>query len=231
MQSKLYNQAGKETGMIDLPESIFGVRWNSDLVHQVITSETGNLRTPVAHTKGRGEVRGGGKKPWRQKGTGRARHGSIRSPIWVGGGVTHGPRKEKDYSTKINRKMKAKALYTLLSEKARNNEIIFVDTLDVSARKTKDASAILKSLAGNSPFETLATKRKNAAWIGLDHKDRATEDAFRNISSVTVGELRNITPLLITQSKFLVFSNPKEGIKFLASKMENPKASKVKKAK
>src|SRR3990167_1463640 len=86
MEAPIYNIQGKKTGSIKLPESIFGVPWNDSLMHQVVTSMQDNARTNVAHTKDRGEVRGGGKKPWRQKGTGRARHGSTRSPIWVGGG-------------------------------------------------------------------------------------------------------------------------------------------------
>src|SRR3989338_499645 len=102
MEAKVYNMQGKEAGKIELPENIFGLKWNADLIHQVITSMQSNARAGTAHTKGRGEVRGGGRKPWRQKGTGRARHGSRRSPIWKGGGVAHGPSKEKKYSQKIN---------------------------------------------------------------------------------------------------------------------------------
>ena len=103
----LQSKSGR-SGKINLPENAFGLPWNSDLVHQVVVAMTGNRRTPVAHTKTRGEVSGGGRKPWRQKGLGKARHGSIRSPIWVGGGVAHGPRKDKDYSRKINAKAKKK---------------------------------------------------------------------------------------------------------------------------
>src|SRR3989338_4393818 len=127
MEAKVYTQDGKESGKVKLPEDVFNLPWNSDLVHQVVVSMESNARVTVAHTKDRSEVSGGGKKPWKQKGTGRARHGSIRSPLWIGGGVTHGPRNEKNFKKKINKKMKIKALYVVLSEKLRNNEILFLN--------------------------------------------------------------------------------------------------------
>ena len=106
METTIYSKDGKQKGKINLPEDIFGLKWNADLVHEVITSLGMAKRSPIAHTKNRGEVSGGGKKPWQQKGTGRARHGSIRSPIWVGGGVAHGPRNEKNFMRKVNKKVK-----------------------------------------------------------------------------------------------------------------------------
>src|SRR6266436_4992512 len=101
MESPLYNQQAENIGTVELSNDIFGLAANNDLVYQVITSQIANKRQVIAHAKGRGEVRGGGKKPWQQKGTGRARHGSIRSPIWKGGGVTHGPTKDKNYDKAI----------------------------------------------------------------------------------------------------------------------------------
>ena len=146
MEAKVYNKEGKEAGKVQLPENVFGLSWNADLVHQVVDTMHDNARTPVAHVKDRSEVRGGGKKPWRQKGTGRARHGSSRSPIWTGGGVTFGPRNEKVFGGKVNKKMRAKALYVALSEKLRNGEILFVDTLE-TGEKTKESKMALENLS------------------------------------------------------------------------------------
>ena len=119
LEAVVYSQEGKKSGSVTLPEAVFGEKWNADLVHQVVVAMQANARQPIAHTKDRSEVRGGGRKPWAQKGTGRARHGSSRSPIWRHGGVTHGPRNDRDFSQKINRKMKVKALYAVLSKKFR----------------------------------------------------------------------------------------------------------------
>ena len=132
MEAKIYNQKGKDAGTIELPEKVFGAKWRADLVHQVVESMRSNKRAGTADTKDRGEVRGGGRKPWKQKGTGRARHGSSRSPIWVGGGVTHGPLAEKNYKRKISKSMRAQALFSVLSKKLKDGEIIFIDSLAVS---------------------------------------------------------------------------------------------------
>ncbi|MCI0542719.1 50S ribosomal protein L4 [bacterium] len=223
MKATIYNQTGKEVGNLNLPESIFGVKWNADLVHQVITSEQSNLRSPIAHAKGRSEVRGGGIKPWRQKGTGRARHGSIRSPLWVGGGVTHGPSKEKNYEKKINKKMKTKALYVVLSEKFKNNEILFVDSLTLPDSKTKSAAGVLKSLASIERFGGIVSKKKNAALIAFDVKNRKNEKSFANISNILVIEFRNLTPHSALLYKFLIIENPEAGVKFLSAKMAGKK--------
>src|SRR5688572_19763687 len=146
ISAKIYSQKGAEAGSIDLPAKVFAVKWRSDLVHQVVEGMRSNKRAGTADTKGRGEVRGGGRKPWKQKGTGRARHGSSRSPIWVGGGVTHGPLAEKNYKRKISKKMRAQALFSVLSKKMKDGEVIFVDTLDMAAPKTKAALEVMKSL-------------------------------------------------------------------------------------
>lgn len=219
MESKIYNQEGKETGSINLPASVFGLPWNSDLVHQVVVSEAANKRNRVAHTKDRGEVRGGGKKPWRQKGTGRARHGSIRSPIWIGGGVTHGPTKEKNYEKKIGKKMKAKALFTILSEKLRQNEILFVDNINLKESKTKEAKKVLEKMSKISGFEGVLSKKNNSAVITFWDKNRENERSFRNFSNFKTGELRNITPSEILNHKYLIIIEPKESVEFIAGKL------------
>ena len=212
MELKVYNQEGKETGKIKLPAGLFDLKWNPDLVHQVMVAMQANQRKIIAHTKTRAEVRGGGRKPWRQKGTGRARHGSIRSPIWRGGGITFGPRKEKVYSQKINKKMKRKALFTALSQKARDNEILILDDLKLKNPKTKEAAAILKSLSKIKGFEKLspapsASRRgkKNAALILIKDKNENLKRSFRNLPGVLLNEARNLNLLDILTYKYLIF--------------------------
>ncbi len=213
MEATIYNAGGKSAGKVLLPENFFGLSWNADLVHQVATSLATNKRTPVAHTKNRGEVRGGGKKPWQQKGTGRARHGSSRSPIWVGGGVTHGPRNEKNFSRTVSKKMNAKALYTILSAKWRDGEILFVDSLNFSKPKTKEAVALLKNLSGVKGFEKLSTKKRNAAVVALWEKNSGAEKSMSNIGSLEVTEVRNLNLLALLNHKYLVIENPEEAFK------------------
>lgn len=219
LEATMYTMAGKEAGTLTLPAELFGVQWNADLVHQVVVGMQANARPTVAHTKFRGEVRGGGKKPWKQKGTGRARHGSRRSPIWVGGGTTHGPRAERDYTVKINKKMRAAALMSVLSKKWADGEIIFVDKLSFAEPKTKDAKAALVAIATASGIKELVTKRKNAAVIALSTKDELTEKSLRNMSNYTPEEVRNLNPVDLVTKKFLVIENPTESFKVLASRL------------
>lgn len=208
------NAEGKEVSRLKLPE-VFATPWNADLVHQVVVSMQANARTSVAHTKDRSEVRGGGKKPWRQKGTGRARHGSIRSPLWRGGGVTFGPRNEKDYSKKVNRKMKKKALYAVLSKKLKDGEILFVEKLIFDAPKAKDARTILTHLSTASGFEKLKDRRNNAAFIALGERSDATIRSFRNFGNISIDEARNLNPLDVLTHKYLIIENPKSALSVL----------------
>src|SRR3989344_4784092 len=210
MESVIYNIEGKKTGTVTLPERVFGVRWNADLVKQVADSLLSTKRKNVAHTKDRGEVRGGGKKPWRQKGTGRARHGSIRSPIWVGGGVTGGPRNEKNFYRKVSKKMRVKALYTILSQKLRDKEVFFLDSIKLIEPKTKIAVKTLQSLSSIKGFEKIFSKKNNATVIALSDKNKETERAFGNLGNVSVLEARNLNPLSLLEYKYLVIENPQK---------------------
>src|SRR3989344_7485703 len=146
MEEKLYNQEGKEVGKLELPEYVFNLPWNADLVHQVSVSMMANIRMPLAHAKTRGEVRGGGKKQWRQKGTGRARHGSIRSPLWRGGGITFGPRTEKVFERDIPKKMRRKALFMVLSQKAKDKQLVVLDKFSAEKPKTKEIAKTFNKL-------------------------------------------------------------------------------------
>ncbi len=226
METKIYNQIGKESGKITLPEGVFGLPWNGDLVHQVVVSMQSNARTPVAHTKDRSEVSGGGKKPWRQKGTGRARHGSNRSPIWIGGGVTHGPRNDKNFAKKINKKMRAKALYTVLSGKLRDGEVLFVDKMETSEIKTKKAKEMLNSLGSVEGFDGLATKKKNAAYITFTQKDENTEKSFKNFGNVALNTIENMNILDVLNHKYLVITDPEKSIEVIGRRMNKVVVSK-----
>lgn len=212
MKATIFSKDGKSAGDVTLPESVFGVEWNADLVHDVVVGMQANAREGNAHTKDRSEVRGGGKKPWRQKGTGRARHGSRRSPIWTGGGVTFGPRSEKDYSVKLNKKVKAKAFATVLSKKLADGEVIFVDSLTMSEPKTKDAKATFVAIASGAKHEDMARKRKNAALIVLPERDLATEKSFRNFGNIEVSQAKDINPVDLLTYKYVVVAEPKRAI-------------------
>jgi len=219
MEATIYNIQGKKTGTVELPERVFGVAWNDSLMHQVATSMLDNARTSVAHTKGRGEVRGGGKKPWRQKGTGRARHGSIRSPIWKGGGVTHGPRAEKVFGRGIPKKMRAKALFMALSRKLKDGEIIFIDSFGFNAPKTAAAKNALVSLGGISGFEKLNTKKRNAAVIALADPAAHVQKSFRNLGHVSCVRVSDLNPVTVLGSRYLVIENPEAAAKIIESRM------------
>ena len=152
MDSKLYTLASTEpTGTVTLPTGVFDVEWKPALVKQVLVAQQANARTPWAHAKNRGEVRGTGKKPWQQKGTGRARHGSRRSPIWVGGGASHGPRNERDYTQKVNSKMRQTAIKSVLSKRLADSELKVVADFNVATPKTKELFAKLSSFLGMGP--------------------------------------------------------------------------------
>jgi len=206
-----YNQKGEKIGQTRLPSEIFDVKVNPDLVHQVVVSQLANRRRVIAATKGRGEVRGGGRKPWRQKGTGRARHGSIRSPLWRGGGVTFGPRKERVFKKRIPKKMRRKALLMALSGKVKNNFLILLDKLKIEKPKTKLMAEILKKLPC----------KENSTLIALPEYDRNIILAAGNLPQVDTLWARNLNALDLLIFKYLVM--PKESIKVIKETFLKPK--------
>jgi large subunit ribosomal protein L4 len=214
----IFSMEGKKVGSISLPEGIFGVPWRSDLVHQVTTAMQANQRQNRAHTKDRAEVSGGGKKPWKQKGTGQARHGSSRSPIWRHGGVTFGPRSTRDYSEKINRRMRVGALLSALSKKAKDGEIIFVNEVTMSAPKTSAAKGMLASLSKAAALTDLTTKKNNTALLALSAYNSNVSKSFHNFGNMMTEEVRNLNPLDVLTHKYLIIENPEAAFKMLLAR-------------
>lgn len=199
----LYNQDGKEVGQIELDASLFDVEIQPALVHEAVIAQTANARVAVAHTKNRGEVAGTGKKPWKQKGTGRARHGSRRSPIWVGGGITFGPRNDRNFSVKLNKKARRKALAMVLSDKVQDGKLIAVEQLKAEAGKTKTLGALLKKL----PISTKKT------LILVEPTNREVSTAARNLQHVTTLPINALNIVDLLKPASLVIS--KDGIDVL----------------
>jgi large subunit ribosomal protein L4 len=219
LEATVFAQDGKKKGTLALPEKVFALPWNADLVHQVVTGMEANARQNNAHTKDRAEIRGGGRKPWKQKGTGRARHGSSRSPIWRKGGVAFGPRNERDYSVAIPKKMRAKALYTTLSKKWQDGEILFIDKLTLPEIKAKLAREALTHLGGISGFDAVGTRRKNAAFIALAENDNVVSKSFGNFGNVHVASVKDLNAVDVLKYKVLVLVGAEDGIKFIESKL------------
>ncbi|MBR5153109.1 MAG: 50S ribosomal protein L4 [Clostridia bacterium] len=168
----IYNVDGKVVGSMDLNENVFGVEVRPDVMHEVVVNYLANQRQGTQSTKTRTEVRGGGIKPWRQKGTGRARQGSIRAPQWVGGGVALGP-KPRDYRYTLNKKTRRLALKSALSAKVLENEIIVLDAFSCDEIKTKQVASLLKNL-----------NVKEKALIVLPENDKNVVCSARNIAGV-----------------------------------------------
>lgn len=201
MKVPVYDQKGKKISEALLPKEIFDIKMNSDLVHQVVLSQTANRRKVIAKVKDRSEVRGGGRKPWRQKGTGRARVGSIRSPIWRGGGVTFGPRTEKVFKKRIPKKMRKKALFMVLSAKAKENLLLVLDTLKIEKPKTKLMVEILNKLF----------LKKGSGLVVLPQMDKNIIKSTKNIPKVNVIQAKDLNVLDLLSYKYVMI--PKEAIK------------------
>ncbi|MCX6746372.1 MAG: 50S ribosomal protein L4 [Candidatus Parcubacteria bacterium] len=199
---KVYNLEGKETEELKLDSEIFGTEINPNLVHQVVEAQQASARKKLAHTKTKGEVRGGGRKPWRQKGTGRARSGSIRSPLWKGGGITFGPRKEREFGKKINKKMKTKALFMTLTDKVKGDSLIVVEKMEMPKIKTKEIVKILKKLP---------IKKEARILISLPQKNENIFKSTRNLKKVKAILANSLNVVDILKADY--FLTDKEGIK------------------
>lgn len=208
MNYTVYNQKGEKVEEIELPEEIFGIKMNPDLVHQVTVSQLANRRKIVAHTKGRGEVRGGGRKPWPQKHMGRARHGSIRSPLWRHGGVTFGPTKEKVFKKKIPLKMRRKALFMVLSAKIKNNFLIILSQLKLDVPKTKSVAKIIADLRLK-----IENFKSGSILIVLPEMNRNLILAARNLSGLKTIQAKDLNCLELLSFKYLIM--PKEAVKVI----------------
>lgn len=206
MKIDLYNQTGEVISQIDLPDEIFGLKVNNNLLHQAVVAQLGNSRQVLAHTKDRSEVRGGGKKPWRQKGTGRARHGSIRSPLWRGGGVTFGPTKERNFSKNINKKMKRKALFMALSGKAAGQQLMVVDQFSMEEPKTKLADQIIKNLSLKMKDYKVSKYKRDSLVLILPNTDKEVERSVRNLDYVKVLSAKSLNILDILNNKYLLLA-------------------------
>jgi len=196
MQIDIRNWQGETTGKAELMDSIFAVPHNATLLHQVFVSLQNNARIYTAHTKTRGEVSGSGKKPWAQKGTGRARHGEIRSPLWRGGGITFGPRKDRNYSQRVNKLMRQKAVIVALSDKIRSGHLILLDSLNLPEIKTKFAA---KGLT------TIGVDRSVTVAVAKD-AEREVLRAMQNIPRVNPIMVENMSVVDLLNTKYLVVS-------------------------
>ncbi len=198
----VYNQKAENVGTLDLSDKIFKVALNNDLLHQAVIAQMANERQVLAHTKTRAEVSGGGKKPWKQKGTGRARVGSSRSPIWRGGGIIFGPRNERNFKKQLPQKMKQKALLMALSDKVSNGTLVVLEKLDMPEFKTKTFGAMLTALEK----KVLNNDRRNVLVIN-DQKDEKVKYSGRNLKGVEIINLENLNIVEVLKYKNLVLTS------------------------
>ncbi len=218
VSTPIYNTEGKKIGTAALPPEIFDVKINADLIYQVVVAQMANKRQVLAHAKDKSEVRGGGRKPWRQKGTGRARHGSIRSPIWRGGGATFGPTKKRIFKKKINKKMKRKALFMVLTSKVKDSELILLDKLEIKEPKTKIMAKTLESIFKKQETPAVAGQSRNkkqtkSVLVVIPEKDENIVKASRNISFAKILRADSLNILDLLSFKYLLM--PKKAIKII----------------
>ena len=203
----VYNLEGKKVEDLTVSDNVFGVKENNELLRQVFMVISGNQRDSIAHTKGKGQVAGSGKKPFRQKGTGSARQGQKRNPVLKGGGISFGPTKDKNFKRNLNKKMKQKAVCVSISEKLRNKSLIAVDTLKIEKIKTKVFAEALKKL-----------KVQGKTLIGFSDQEKEMSLAIRNIKNVKNIQTKDLNVMDLLNNKYLIIS--KDSIKYLEEKFK-----------
>lgn len=202
---ELYSAQGEQTGTLTLDDRLFGVAVNPALVHQAVVTQEANSRSSIAHTKTRSEVQGTTKKPWKQKGTGRARHGSRRSPIWIGGGITFGPRSERNFSLKMNKRARQKALAMVLSDKVAQGKMIAIEGLTLEEGKTKSLMVLLKKLplTGRKTLVVSEPENKGVALAARNVKGVETLPA----NALNVVDLLKVDQVVLTVPSVHVIMN------------------------
>jgi len=203
----MYNSKGEPVKDLELSEAVFATPINKGIVHQVFVAMRANARQPWADTKDRSEVSGGGRKPWKQKGTGRARHGSNRSPIWSGGGITFGPLSDRNYKQKINKKVKNLVTRMCLSDKVLDNKMLVLDKFDFEG-KTKDMVTLSKKL-----FKEV---RKTLVVL-TDVNAQEAIKSLRNIKAFDIVRAEDVNVLDLLQHQYLLISE--DGVKFLENRL------------
>lgn len=199
---QVYNQLGKAVKERDLSDQVFGVKINADLLHQAMIAQQANARKVIAHTKDRSEVAGSGKKPWKQKGTGRARVGSVRSPIWRSGGVTFGPTKDRNFSKDLNKKMKQKAMLMALSARVAEKNLIIIDKWENLETKTKAFNKILTT------FEQEVIKDGSKRdWLIINPNEDNLVRSARNLPYIKLIKLDNINLVDLLQYRHILVTN------------------------
>ena len=187
---QVYNQAGSPVGEYELNDKVFGLSVNESLLHQAVVTQMANMRKVIAHTKTRDEVSGSGKKPWKQKGTGRARIGSVRSPLWRSGGIVFGPSKDRNFKMELNKKMGRQAMLMALSDKVASHQLALLDKLEIVEFKTKTADTMLKTLA-KAVWQSEEIAKKSTLIINAGNDDK-TKYSLRNLKHVKLMNLDNI---------------------------------------
>lgn len=205
MKLKTYNQSGKATEEMEVLDKVFAVAPNNDLIHQAYEAISSSQRQNLAHTKTRGDRAGSGIKPWRQKGTGRARVGSSRTPTWRGGGVAFGPRNDRNFKKDINKKMNAKAIAMVLSGKIKDNELIVVESFNVKEKKTKEIAKILNNL-----------KIKGSILLAFSEKEKDLRIISQNIKKASVVLTSQLNVFDMLKKKNIVMSG--DSVKYLEGK-------------